>query len=211
MSLLASFLRKNNIRVSQNGNISVDDLCDALRCGSSNILKGSFLSPEHCACVLDSLECSIDGHNDVRQDLGTCEPSQLKSFFDSSELVSEPDHSTDNPDLTNGFIYVISSNNLKVDNCYKIGRTKRSRSQLLSKYATYLLHPVLYSYQCTSNYVKTEQKILHDLDCVRLPNYCNPKSDWVQCNINTILETIAKHINIVPTSSAQLLQRCTPN
>ena len=61
--------------------------------------------------------------------------------------------------MSNKSIYVISVNDKSKDNEYKIGNHSGTQKQLLSRYQTYLINPIIFYYRPVINWQLIDSKI----------------------------------------------------
>jgi prophage antirepressor-like protein len=173
---LKNFLKTNDIRISSYGNISANDLLDKfiLKDKTQNINECDYyLSHELCACMFKFLSKHSNIYDDLINLLINNDPIELK----------------------NNSIYLISTKERAKKNEYKVGRYMRTLQQLISRYVTSLVNPILFFYEKVNDYITIENKILIDLDPFRIINKNGNKSEWVKLEKNKILSIIRNNIN----------------
>lgn len=88
-----------------------------------------------------------------------------------------------------GSIYIISCQRFADDNLYKVGRHKGKKNKLISRYKTYLIEPILYSFIGCNNYVEQEKRLKRILS-----EYHQNKTEWVKLEIDTLKEIVKSNI-----------------
>lgn len=96
---------------------------------------------------------------------------------------------------SNRIIYLISTEQNAKKNIFKVGRHKGTEKQLLKRYTTYLINPVIYFFQEVNDYCLIETKILEELGHCVLINVNGNKSEWIELEKNKIIRCIKKNIN----------------
>ena len=180
---LQKFLKDNNIRTSDYGNICINDLVDYLILSENiNNVKKKFsndykieydyyLSPKYCYNIFKNNK----------------KPKKLVMFLNllSSDL---------NIDLKMSSIYLISTHQKAKINEFKLGKFSGSVKKLISRYTTSLVSPIVFYYRKVNNYTLIEKQILSDLDKFRIINANGNKSEWIALDKNKIINTINKNI-----------------
>ena len=180
---LQKFLKDNNIRTSDYGNICINDLVDYLILSEninnvkkkiSNVYKieyDYYLSPKYCYNIFKNNK----------------KPKKLVMFLNllSSDL---------NIDLKMSSIYLISTHQKAKINEFKVGKFSGSIKKLISRYTTSLVSPIVFYYRKVNNYTLIEKQILSDLDKFRIINVNGNKSEWIVLDKNKIINIINKNI-----------------
>lgn len=179
---LQKFLKNNNIKISNNGNICVNDIIDYLilpiniynvsKKVSNNDEIEYYLSPKYCYNMFKN-------NNKLKK---------LNMFLNllSSDL---------NIKLKNFSIYVISTHYKANINEFKVGKFSGSMKKLISRYNTTLITPIIFYYREVNNYTLIEKQILSDLDEFRIINANGNKTEWIRLDKDTIINIINKNIN----------------
>lgn len=87
-------------------------------------------------------------------------------------------------------VYVISSPDSAANDIYKIGRHTGPQKKLLARYATYIIPPVIYFSHPTSSGSALERLIFDRFNDHRIERDEDDISEWVQLDLNTILQGI---------------------
>lgn len=90
--------------------------------------------------------------------------------------------------MLNKNIYVISTTKRAKKNEYKLGKHKGNSNELLSRYRTYFVNPVIYYFHPVENYEIIEKKILKKLTEHRIKNNNDNDSEWICLELNKILQ-----------------------
>ena len=181
---LQKFLKNNNIKISNNGNICINDIIDYLilpiniydipkkLSDNDEIEYEYYLSPKYCYNMFKNNK----------------KLKKLNMFLNllSSDL---------NIKLKNFSIYVISTHYKANINEFKVGKFSGSMKKLISRYNTSLITPIIFYYRKVNNYTLIEKQILSDLDDFRIINTNGNKSEWIRLDKNTIINIIDKNIN----------------
>ena len=173
---LKTFLKINNIKYTDYGNICINDIIDTLILNDTNYKKKQieyYLSPIMCRKMLSRHK------------------NKLIDFFNLIDEYVLNKHNY----LHKLSIYLISTPEHMDRNEYKVGKYSGSLSQLISRYATPLIIPLVFCYIKVNNFTVIETKILEELDEFRMINVNGNKSEWIKLKRNKIISIIQKNVN----------------
>ena len=172
---LKTFLKINNIKYTDRGNICINDVIDTLILNNTNNKKQIeyYMSPILCQKMLSKHK------------------NKLLEFFNLIDEYIINKHNY----LQKLSIYLISTPEQMDRDEYKVGKYSRSLSQLVSRYATPLIIPLVFCFIKVNNYTVIEQKILEELDEFRMINVNGNKSEWIKLDRNKIINIIQKNVN----------------
>jgi prophage antirepressor-like protein len=180
---LLSFLKNYQIRISEFGNICINDVVDY------------FLLPKHLLRYYNDTQLFYLRPNILLRCLLRFYNKQY--IYDTQfDYLIELLKKYKNKSFKTKCIYLISTNNRAKKNIYKIGKHFGKKRKLKSRYQTPLIWPNIYFYCKVNNYTLIEKKILEDLDEYRIINSNQNKTEWVNLDKETIIEVIKKNIDL---------------
>ena len=91
--------------------------------------------------------------------------------------------------------YIISKKSKAKKNRYKIGIWSGSINELLSRYRTSLIYPVLYFFMYIDNAPELENKLKEELYDFRVSNSAGNKTEWIKMELHTLIEHVNKFIS----------------
>jgi hypothetical protein len=97
--------------------------------------------------------------------------------------------------------YVVSTKEKAEKNEYKLGKFLGTHQKLMSRYATYLINPILYYFIAHKKNNLIETIILSIFDDYRMINCNNHKTDWINLPLNAIVDVIDDTIKTVDKNS----------
>lgn len=91
-------------------------------------------------------------------------------------------------------IYILSTLERATQNIYKMGRHTGSHSQLLSRYSTSLINPIIYFSYIVENAVEMESQLKILLYESRISNTAGRKTEWVKMKLHLLASKITAYI-----------------
>src|SRR5579872_2602217 len=181
---IRKFLSNSRIKISNNGNISLNDIIDVFICDASIYnIKG-----------LDNLEYYMS----IRK----LYKLWFKGLIGKSKRLDDfmcHLRTYDMFDLRRHSIYVVSTHVRAGKNVYKIGSWDHPIGKLITRYNTTLLNPIVYVFVKVCNHILIEQKLLEHFDDVRILNSSGNKSEWINADLNQITKIMNQFIAMYDT------------
>lgn len=166
---LRDFINTNNIRISDYGNICLNDIFDKLIFNSTTNSTEYNLSPQLCQMILKNY---------------ISEP-KINEFINLLDT-----HNSGDDTLQCLSIYIVSDPDRIKKNEYKIGKHKGSRDDLIQRYITAIPMLNILLFVRVNNFSLIESKIFEKLDEFRLVNINGNKSEWVNLKLDKILPVV---------------------
>lgn len=95
-----------------------------------------------------------------------------------------------------GYIYIVSDPDSAIRDKYKVGITTREKSKLINDYRRSRPEIQCFFFKKISNPKLVETKVLEYFDDKRILHESGKKSEWIRCDIETIVKIIDRHINL---------------
>ena len=193
---LSIFLFKHNIKVSDIGNICLNDVIDLIPIMKRPQTNYKIQHSEPNYFFLPKLLINI-----ISKYINLSH--KIKKLHKLLKIYILNGHSY----LANLSIYLISIPERVDKDEYKIGSFKGAIGELLNRYMTPLIIPIIFSFIGVTNYKIIEKHILKDLDKYRIINLRGNKSEWIKLNkesiINVINKNIKKYDTIIPIEKTE--------
>lgn len=97
--------------------------------------------------------------------------------------------------MTSESIYIISTLKRSNDHIFKIGKHTGTRTKLMSRYATYLIDPIIFYFQPVINYGLVENKIKSKLKKFRIVNNNGKRTEWIKLELIDLMRCITKIVD----------------
>ena len=100
-------------------------------------------------------------------------------------------------------VYLISNEEMTAKKRFKYGKHHGTKKQLVQRYTTELIHPIVYFFESVTNYSVIESEVLRRLDNYRMLSKTGRKLEWIE---RLDLHVIIKCINEVIEEYGNVLE-----